>query len=121
MHKLLMAAAGLEAGLGAVLLLDPGIVSRLILGEDLSGSGIVLGRVAGFGFLAFGIACWPMRASDISKRQLQALLTYNVLLPIYLIWLGIHGTMVGILLWPVVATHAVLAILLGSAYLRQRT
>jgi hypothetical protein len=116
MSKLLMAAAGLEAAMGLTLIVDPGIVSRLILGEDLSGVAIALGRVAGFGFVALGVACWPLRNSDLGlARPLQALLTYNVLVTTYLVWLGIGGSQVGSLLWPAAALHASLTMLLARA------
>jgi hypothetical protein len=114
--KLIMAAAAVEAAMGLTLMLDPSIVSRLILGEELSGVGIALGRVAGFGFVAFALACWPQRQGGTAgARPLQALLTYNVLATIYLVSLGFDGSMVGSLLWPAAALHACLTLLLGRA------
>ena len=111
MTKLLMAGAGLEAAMGLSLAIDPQIVSQLILGEDLSGAGIPLGRVAGFGFIALGLGCWPPPNADLATpRPLQALLTYNVLVTTYLVWLGIGGSQVGSLLWPAAALHGNLAI-----------
>jgi hypothetical protein len=116
MRKLVMAAAGVEAALGLTLILDPGIVSRLILGEDLAGVGIALGRIAGCGFLALGLSCWPPRDDGPGvARPLRALLTYNVLVTIYLVCLGIDGSLVGSLLWPVAALHGALTLLLARA------
>jgi hypothetical protein len=120
MSKLLLAAAGLELALGLILMIDPGIVTQLLLGEDLPGVGIALGRVAGFGFVAFGLACLPPRnVTSAAPRPLQALLTYNVLVTLYLVWLGIGGSMAGVLLWPVAATHAILTFLLARAYIQK--
>jgi hypothetical protein len=120
-RKLIMTAAGVEAATGLALIIDPGIVSRLLLGEDLSGAGIALGRVAGFGFVALGLACWPPRdVGPAVARTLQALLTYNVLVTIYLVCLGIGGTLVGSLLWPAAALHLSLSLLVAHASFRQR-
>jgi hypothetical protein len=120
LRKLIMAAAGVEAAMGLTLMFDPSIVSRLILGEELSGVGIALGRVAGFGFVAFGLACWPPRQGGLAgARPLQALLTYNVLVTIYLVSLGIGGSLVGSLLWPAAALHASLTLLLAFACFQQ--
>lgn len=114
MRTLLMAAAGVEAAMGLTLMIDPEIVSRLILGEGLAGVGVELGRVAGFGFVALGLACWPAQKVDLAvARQLPALLTYNLLVTIYLVDLGINAPSVGSLLWPAVALHALLTLLLA--------
>ena len=39
------------------------------------------------------------------------MLTYNFLVTAYLLYLGFSGELVGILLWPAIAIHAVLALL----------
>jgi hypothetical protein len=46
------------------------------------------------------------------------MLIYNTLVTIYLAYLGIGGELVGILLWPAVALHAVLTGLLGYTRLQ---
>jgi hypothetical protein len=48
---------------------------------------------------------------------MRALLIYNLLATIYLAYLGFSGQLVGILLWPAVAVHVLLSILLGRAWL----
>ena len=121
MSKLLMTAAALEAATGLALMIDPGIVARWLLGEDLAGAGIALGRVAGFGFVALGLACWPDRqAASAAIGPLRALLTYNLLVTIYLFYLGIGGSLVGSLLWPAAALHAGFTLLLARAWFQQR-
>jgi hypothetical protein len=120
MRNLLRGASGLEAALGLALIVDPGVVSRLLLGEGLSSAGIALGHVAGFALVALGWACWPPRAADVLvERQLQALLTYNIPLTIFLVYHGIAGTLVGILLWPAVALHAAFSFLLVRAWMQR--
>ena len=121
MSTLLMAAAALEAATGLALMINPEIVSRWLLGEELPAVGIALGRVSGFGFVALGLACWPDRqAASVASRPLRALLTYNLLVTIYLVYLGIGGSLVGSLLWPAAALHAGLTLLLARAWFQQR-
>ena len=50
------------------------------------------------------------------SAALAAILTYNLLVTMYLISLGFVGELVGILLWPAIAIHAVLTLLF--AYVR---
>ncbi len=77
---------------------------------------MALGRVAGFGLFSLGLACWPgANASGSPVRR--ALFAYNLLVTVYLLYLGIDGEWVGILLWPAVALHGVLTLLLAGAWL----
>jgi hypothetical protein len=48
------------------------------------------------------------------------MLTYNVTIATYLVYLGTVGRMSGLLLWPGVALHSVLAMLLFGMWLGQR-
>ena len=43
-------------------------------------------------------------------------LIYNLLATIYLLYLGVGGKLVGTLLWPAVALHAILTILLTRVW-----
>jgi hypothetical protein len=48
------------------------------------------------------------------------MLTYGAAVAVYLAYLGLAGGLGGILLWPAVALHVVLAILLVTAWRRSR-
>ena len=48
------------------------------------------------------------------------MLTYSVLATLYLAYLGIRGEWVGPLLWPAVALHAVLTLLLGRVWFKRQ-
>ena len=111
MKKLLTFAAGAEAATGLALIVVPSLVGRLLLGAELAGVAIPVARVLGVGLLALGVACLP------SSTALCGMLTYSVLATPYLLYLGIRGEWVGPLLWPAVVLHAVIAILLGRAWL----
>lgn len=113
LNRLLMLTSILEAGTGLALLISPVIVARLLLGDDVSGSGVVVGRVAGCALLAFGISCWPARAPRSSIAPLRGMLCYNLLVALLLLMVGIGGQFTGILLWPAVALHFFVGILLA--------
>lgn len=107
--------AVIEAATGLALIGAPGLVVRLLLGSETAGAGVPLGRVAGCALLSLGIACLPARgnaAAGPSAAALRAMLAYNALIALYLLYLGIRGWS-GPLLWPAVVLHAVVAMLLA--------
>ena len=109
---LIFAAVG-EAGTGLALLLVPSLVGRLLLGEELTGIAIPVARVAGIALIALGVACWP-------GTPLAGMLTYSAAVTLYLAYVGFAGGSGGILLWPAVAGHAVLTLLLARGWLNER-
>ena len=121
MKKLLGLAAILEAATGLVLMIRPGLVAQGLFGDGVAGAGMALSRVAGIALLALGMACWPGReAGSGLARSALALLTYSLLVTIYLVYLGIVTPLTGRLLWPGVAAHAVWMLLLGVAWRHER-
>lgn len=110
MKKVLIFAAIAEVATGAALLIVPSLVGRLLLGEELVGVAIPVARVAGIALIALGIACWP-------GPPLVGMLTYGAMVTLYLAYIGFAGGLTGVLLWPAVALHVVLSILLGRARL----
>ena len=112
--KLLAIAAIAEAATGLALLVVPSPVGRLLLGAELSGVAIPVARVLGIALIALGVACWP------GLTALCGMLTYSALATAFFAYLAIRGHWVGPLLWPAVAAHAALTILLGRAWLRRR-
>jgi hypothetical protein len=108
-NVLIFAAVG-EAATGLALLIVPSLVGQTLLGEELTGVAIPVARVAGIVLIALGIACWP-------GPPLVGMLTYSTLVTLYLAYLGFAGGLTGVLLWPAVALHVVLSILLGRAWL----
>lgn len=110
MRKVLIFAAVAEAATGLALLIAPSLVGQLLLGEQLTGIAIPVARVAGIALVALGVACWP-------GPPLLGMLIYGVAATLYLAYLGLAG-LAGMLLWPAVALHLLLSILLGRAWLR---
>jgi len=88
----------------------PSLVGQLLLGDELSGIAAAVARVAGIALIGLGIACWP-------GPPLVGMLTYSIAVTLYLAYLGFAVGLTGILLWPAVALHLVLSILLGRAWI----
>jgi hypothetical protein len=123
MKRLLTLTAIIEAATGLALIALPSIVVRLLLGAEISGASIPLGRVAGAALLALGIACWLARddtQSRAARGLVVAMLMYNIpataVLAFASIALGLHG----VALWPAVILHAVMAAWCGAC-LRRRS
>lgn len=110
MNKPLAFAALAEAVTGVALVVAPSLAARLLLGSELSGVAVAVGRVAGISLLALGIACWP--GKEPTRAALGGMATYGLLVTLYLSYLGFQGELMGPLLWPAVGMHAVLTSLL---------
>jgi hypothetical protein len=110
MKNTLTFTAVAEAATGLALVIAPSLVGQLLLGEQLAGAAIPVARVAGIALIALGIACWP-------GPPLVGMLTYSASVTLYLAYLGFAGGSTGVLLWPAVAFHVVLTVLLGRARL----
>ncbi len=119
--KLLRLASVLEILTALVLVIAPSAVAWLILGDGALGTGIALGRIAGVALLSLGVACYP-RSLTIGNldQAVLGMLTYNTLIAIYLIYLGLRGGAGGVALWPVATIHAVLALLFAQAWFKGR-
>ena len=101
---------------GLAALVAPVPVVAWLIGAALAGAGIAATRCFGIALLALALACLPgQRADDADVRPARAMLAYNALVALYLGYLGIVVHAWGILLWPAVALHAVVAIALVLA------
>ncbi len=105
MKPVLIFAAVVEAATGVGLLAVPSTVGQLLLGAELSGIALIVARVCGIALVAFAVACWP-------GPPLRGMLVYNAAAALYLAYVGWSGPWGGALLWPAVALHAVLTVLL---------
>jgi hypothetical protein len=113
MKRVLIFAAVGEAGTGLALLIVPTLVGRLLLGEELTGIAIPVARVAGIALIALGVACWP-------GPPRAGMLIYSAVVTLYLAYVGFAGGLTGILLWPAVALHVILTVLLTRASTRDK-
>jgi hypothetical protein len=113
MSRLLKVTAIIEAVTGLGLIAVPALVVRLLLGAEIFGASIPLGRVAGVALLALGVACWLARCdqrSRAAKGLVSAMVLYNLGVMVVLGFAGVCSQPVGIALWPAVILHAVMAV-----------
>ena len=121
LKKLLYFASVAEIGTGLVLVINPALVVTLLLGAEISGVGIALGMCFGIALLALGLACWPREPNvQTGSPAFWGMLVYNALIAILLVDLFAVGHFEGKLLWPAVALHAAVALLLGWVWLNAR-
>jgi hypothetical protein len=112
-RRVLAFAAIVEVGTGLALLFAPRLFVTLLLGGDVPDGAMPVGLLAGIAILALGFACWPGVAPVASGTPaFRGILLYNVLVPLCLAWLYVVGHLGGLLLWPAVVLHVVVAGLL---------
>ena len=122
MKKLLILTAVFEVLTGFIVRAVPSIALRALFGVEIvevDGISIIMSRIAGVALVGLGVACWPSRVGG-NSQQLYGMLTYSILVALYLIRIGIRGAPVGPLLWPAVIVHAVLIVLLVVAGVKAR-
>ena len=120
--KFIALIAVVEIATAFLLLVDPAVLVQLLLGVSTEAMARIVARCFGIAVLALAISCWPERESGLSgPRAFEGMLLYNVLIALFLVYLGTVQHMKGLLLWPAVGMHALFVLLLlsGSRH-RQR-
>jgi hypothetical protein len=113
MKELLTLVAIAEGATGVALMIVPSLVGRLLLGAEFSGVAAVVGRVAGIALFALGLACWLARTDTPSRAArglVTAMLFYNFAVAALLAFAGLGLGLRGLMLWPAVTLHAVMAV-----------
>jgi hypothetical protein len=113
-RTLLMVTAFVETPIGLMLLVSPALVAAFLLGVSLDApAALIVGRIAGAALLALGGACWLARDDGPSRARrglVAAMLLYNCAAGAVLANAAAGVMLVGVLMWPAVAVHVVLAI-----------
>ena len=113
LKRVLAFASIVEIGTGLALMLDPRFVVSLLVGPNTPVEEIPMGRLPGIAIFAFGLACWPSAGhAESSASAFRGMLVYNVFIALFLVYMFKVGHLGGVLLWPGVALHAVVALLL---------
>ena len=111
---LFMATAVLEASTGLALLVSPALVASILIGAPFATpADSVVGRITGAALLTLGFACWRARGDGLSSSAsalISALLLYNSVVALLLIYAGTGLRLFGVGLWPAVGLHTVMAI-----------
>jgi hypothetical protein len=110
----LVVIAAVEAATGLGLLLLPSVPFALLLGlESAAVEAIFVGRIAGAALVAIGVVSWMARRDKVSHSLfglLIGILIYNTAVSILLIYSAAVLKMTGVMLWPTVVFHALLAV-----------
>ena len=102
-----------EAATAVALFAAPGVVGELLFGEPFDGAAVALARLLGAALIAMVIACWPPAEAPAMPAAVRGLAAYNALAACLLAYFGSAGDASGILLWPAVTEHALVAVLLA--------
>ena len=113
-RRLLMVTALVEMPIGLLLLFSPALLVPFLLGASLDApAAFVVARLAGAALLSLSGACWLARDDGPSRARrglIAAMLLYNSTAAAVLANAGAGVRLVGVLMWPAVALHAVLAV-----------
>ena len=108
----LVSTAAVEVGAGLMLAILPKVAIVGLLGvTPITSSTLTISRIAGAALFSLGTASWLSRDDDGSHAAtglIAALLLYNSIAMVLLIFTGIVSEEVGLLLWPGSFLHAVL-------------
>jgi hypothetical protein len=114
MRSLLPITALIELGAGLALLGFPAAAIRLLVGELIEApAALTVARIGGAGLFSLGLACWFARfdaRSSAAKGLVAAMLLYNVAVVGILLFATVGFGLRGILLWPGVVLHTLMAI-----------
>ena len=108
-RTVVIVAAWLEIVVGASFVTALEVPCRLLFAATPEGVAIPLARFAGVALVALGIACLPSKAAGPGRSAMLGLLVFNVGATIFFAWVAVATTFRGLLLWPVVILHAVIA------------
>jgi hypothetical protein len=113
-RTLLIVTALVETPIGLMLLVSPARVVAFLLGVSLDApAALIVGRIAGAALLSLGGACWLARdeaPSRAGRGLVAAMLLYNSVAVALLASAGARVRLAGVLMWPAVTLHAVLAV-----------
>ena len=87
----------------------PNIPCALLFGASADKIGTALARWVGVSLLALGIACLPSKAGESHRNAVLGLVVFNAGVTVLFAWVGVVATVHGVLLWPAVILHAIIA------------
>lgn len=108
-------AAWVEIIVGISFILATNTQSQFVFGATPDQVGILFARLAGIGLIGLGIACLPSSVAGLYSNAVRGLFLFNIGATIFFAWVAVATTFRGVMLWPVVILHAVLAIALAAS------
>jgi len=107
-----MMAAWLEIIVGASFLIATDAQSQFLFGATAEGLAVIFAQFVGIALISLGIACVPSKVAGTRQMAVRGLLIYNITIAIFFAWVAVATMFRGVLLWPVVIMHTVIAITL---------
>ena len=102
-------AAWLEIIVGATLVVALNVASELLFATAPEGVAAPMGRFAGIALFALGVASLGSTKPGSGGTAALGLLVFNTGAAIFLAWVAVGTAFRGVLLWPAVVLHAVIA------------
>jgi hypothetical protein len=102
-------AAWLEIIVGATLVVALNIASQLLFATAPEGVAAPMGHFAGIALFALGTASLGSAKPGSSGNAALGLFVFNAGAAIFLAWVAVATVFRGVLLWPAVVLHAVIA------------
>lgn len=113
LRGMLRFCAVVELGTGLALMVAPEVVAALLVRGQVTDLAALLGRCMGAALVALGLACWPQPPETAGgPAALRAMFVYSALVALFLGYAGAFAQLAGPLLWPAVALHGSVALLL---------
>jgi len=112
MKSLLTITAIFEASTGVALIAIPATIVPILLGIPFSDDNLhVISGVTGVALLSIAIMCWSFRSSGQQAAGIvRAILFYNFMTSLILMYGALGLGLSGLGLWPVVILHLMLAL-----------
>ena len=110
--RIVMAAAWLEIIVGGSFITALNMMCRLLFGVGPDGIGMPLGHLVGVALFALGFASLPSTSAVSSRSVVIGLFVYNFGAATLFAWTAVATTLRGLMLWPGVLLHIVVAVAL---------
>lgn len=111
LRSLLVVTSIFEGATGLALIFKPSFVVSVLLGSSsIDLPGIIITRIAGSALFSLAVVCWFSRENKDANGLLIALLFYNLTSFVLLAHAGWYEGLIGMALWPAVATHLVMSV-----------
>lgn len=108
-NSVVKVAAWLEIIVGATLVVALNVAYQLLFATAPEGVAAPMGRFAGIALFALGIASLGSTKPGSGGTAALGLLVFNTGAAIFLAWVAVGTAFRGVLLWPAVVLHAVIA------------
>ena len=106
-------AAWFEIFVGASFFLAFNAQSQFLFGVTPEGIGVTFAQFAGIALIGLGFACLPSNLAGTNRNAVRGLFVFNIAVTIFFAWVAVATTFRGVILWPIVIVHAVIAIALA--------